>query len=776
VHATILEDVGVEDPGTLVTLAVTDTRTNNPVAMLYRDAVDALRQGVTSLSSLTMYWTVPVRVEAAGHGAFLAGTEGVLPEYFTILGTRAAFGRLFTDADGPLAEMAVVSDRLARRLFVEPHRAVDARIIADGRPVTIVGVAPPGFLGLRIDDGADLFLPIALLRSFAEPKGVVRGQNAVGRLAPGASLRQARADIEGRWPAIVEDTAGVLAPALQAMAKSLRVTVTSGRNGLSPLRGLYGDSLVMLMGLAAILLIVGAVNLSGLMLARGLTRQHEFEVRKALGAPRSCLLRQTLLDGVLLSAGALIVAVPITWWAANSLRAMLSVARATPLHPLTPDWKVMATAAVVSLILGLVIGVLPARRAARASAIDALRSGRGVPRTLGWPGRVMLIAQIAVSMILVFGAGLFGNTLSNLYANDAEVRTRPIVWTRPARNPVEPSATLPLSYYTELHRRLASIPGVDAAAFSSYYPAYLGFPGGAAMHRFEPVGAAPESAIVSGIIEVISPGFFELFGISRLRGRDLEWSDGESAPAVAVVSHSLAEKLFDRGDAVGQRLAITSGRTRSEVAIVGIVADAPIVNIRDRHIAVVYRPMMQDLTAAPSPMAHVRVTGDVATVRREYVNAVNALGRQVVLGLFTMDEWVDNALLQERLLAGVASFGAALAIVLACVGIFGLLAYSVAARVREIGVRMSVGATRAAVVALIVREGLIVVLPGIVIGIPLALAAARLVRSRLYGISDGDPWAMLWASGVFVVAGGLAALLPALRASRIQPIEALRHE
>jgi predicted permease len=407
----------------------------------------------------------------------------------------------------------------------------------------------------------------------------------------------------------------------------------------------------------------------------------------------------------------------------------------------------------------------------------ALRPGRTVAGSLGRTGRLLLVSQIALSMMLLVGAGLFARTLSRLHANDEALRSRRVVWTRLARNPGERSTfAVGRPYLQEMVRQLAGIQGVDAAALSFYFPAYLGLANALPASSFIPEPSTDPAQIVPGLTEYVSPGFFELFGIARLHGRDFTWDDDGHAPNVAIVTESLARIAFRAMDPIGRHMQISSGAERSDVEIVGIVTDAPMGSIREPHQPVLFRPMLQDLSRAQVPLAHVRVSGNLSAVRDTYVRVVASQGHHYVRGLFTLDEWIDYALLKERLIAGVSSGAAVLAVLLACLGIYGLLAYAVTQRVREIGVRMALGATRTAIVQMVVREGLTVALPGVLIGIPCALAAGRLVRGQLYGLAPTDPSTIAAAAALFVVTGFVAALLPALRASNTDPMEALRHE
>jgi predicted permease len=477
---------------------------------------------------------------------------------------------------------------------------------------------------------------------------------------------------------------------------------------------------------------------------------------------------------LLLAVLSLVIALPLAWWVTSDVTPLL-VARALPLqYRLTPGLGVLAVAAVATIVLGVLIGLVPARRAMRADTNEVLHGHRAVARTLGRSGKAVLITQVALAMVLVCGAGLFVTTLANLYANDAQVRTKPILWTRISQKVglrTAPDGT----YIRALIDEFMKVPGADGAALSNLYPAYLGFFGVMTNATVSRAGSA-DGPSVSTIVESVTPGFFELFGMTGLRGRDFEWADHARSPAVGIVNESLATRLFPSGDAIGQDVQTTQLGTITRLTIVGVVPDAPIGRIDEPHTPVVFRPLMQDLSRAFVPLAHLRVDGDVAAARDGYVAAVNALGRHEVRALFTMDQHVRDALLQQRLVAGTSTAAAVLALALASIGIFALLAFSVTARVREFGIRMSVGATRPAILRMILRDGLVVVIAGVMLGAALALGGARFVRALLYGVSATDPSTQLYAAMIFVVVGVAAALLPALRASRVDPAVALRHE
>ncbi len=333
---------------------------------------------------------------------------------------------------------------------------------------------------------------------------------------------------------------------------------------------------------------------------------------------------------------------------------------------------------------------------------------------------------------------------------------------------------LPAEYYRALVDGLGHIPGADAAALSVYYPTYFGYPGQVLPTDYyaRADAAAPEVAVLP---ELVSPGFFDLFRLPRLQGRDVSWDDGPGKPDVALVSASLARALFPAGDAVGAHIRLAGPQGR-DVEVIGVVGDAPYGKLDDPRPFVVFRPILQDMARAQFPMAYVRASGDVATVRDGYTRVVKALGHRALRAFTTSPQWVDRALLQQRFTAGLAAFAAGMTVLLACIGVYGLLAYSVAMRVREIGVRLALGAAPGAVVWMFLRDGLAIAVPGVLIGAACAWAAGRLVRAQLYGIAPGDPRTLVLAAIAILVTVLAASLLPALHASKVAPVEALRQE
>jgi predicted permease len=643
----------------------------------------------------------------------------------------------------------------------------------------VIGVAADGFDGLQSDGTTDIIVPFTVARSASgDPAGSMgpfRSRNVVGRLARGVSIDAARAELLARWPSIQSATlpATLPEPEREALLRQ-RLDVAPLASGFSGLRTRYGTTLVVLLGLMGMLLAVACANLAGLTLARSLTRRHQVAIRLALGGSARRVFWQLLLDGILLSAVAFAGAVPLAWGIVRAVRASLIVGLIAPKFPtVTPDAGVLAATALLTLLIGLAMGVVSAWRSVAARVDECLRPGRGSIGSFGRFGRGLLVAQVVLSMTCLVGAGLFTATLAHLRANDTSLQSQRIVFTRAYREPGD-RQLLPPEYYQTLVADLGHMPGAEAAALSVYYPTYFRVTGPVPTEHYTRADGFA-AAEVRVLPEFVSPGFFDLFRLPRLQGRDFSWDDGPGKPAVALVSASLARALFPAGDATGGHIRLV-GPDRREVEVIGVVGDAPYGKLDDPRPFVVFRPILQDLARSQFPMAYVRASGDLATVRDGYTRVVKALGHRSLRSFITSSEFVDSALLKERFTAGLATFAAAITALLACMGVYGLLAYSVTARVREIGVRLALGAARGTVVWMIVRDGLAIAVPGVLIGAPCAWAAARLVQAQLYGIAPSDSRTLLIAAATSLATVLAASLLPALRASRVAPFEALREE
>jgi putative ABC transport system permease protein len=771
-NALVLRTVAVPSPKQLVALSALDPWANVS-GYFYAETFEAYRRAQRSFAQMSMYSGGRVARVETRSGVFDASTETVSPSYFDLVSARASAGRFFSESD---EAVVVFTEGFRRRVFGDGP-GVGEVVEVDGVPATVIGVAADGFEGLQSDGTADIILPFAVMRQAAgDPSRPLRSRDVVGRLARGVSIDAARAELLARWASIQSATlpATLPEPDRKALLRQ-RVDAAPLASGFSALRDRYGTTLWVLLALTGILLAVACANLAGLTLARSLTRRHQVAIRLALGGSTRRVFWQLLVDGILLSMVAFAGALPLAWGISRVVTASLVSPRGPArFPPVTPDAGVIAATALLTMGIGLAIGVVSAWQSVAVPVDEGLRPGRGVIGSFGRFGRGLLVAQVALTMTLLVVAGLFTTTLAHLRANDTSLQSQRIVFARAFRQPGD-QELLPPGYYEALVTELARMPGADAAALSVYYPTYFGLKVAVPTDYYytRADGVTPLDGTV--LTDFVSPGFFDLFRFRLLKGRDVSWDDGMGKPAVALISSSLARAVFPAGDAIGQHIRI-AGPDRRDVEVIGVVADAPYFKLDDPTPLVVFRPIMQETARTQFPMAYVRAKGDLATVRDGYTRVIKSLGHRSLRAFITSSEWVDGVLVQERFTAALATFAAALTVLLACMGVYGLLAYSVTARVREIGVRLALGAAPGTVVWMIVRDGLAIAVPGVLIGAPCAWAAARLVRAQLYGIAPGDPRTLLSGAAILLGAVLAASLLPALRASRVAPIEALREE
>lgn len=781
VNALILRTLPVRNPGQLVLLQATDDR-GQQSRPLYHSTY-------TELAKLPVFDHVALysggglfQIEARG-----ALTEGLIeastPGLFEMVGVQPYLGRFFTTEDSPTdrpaAAVAVLSFTLWQRAFGGDPKAVGETILIGGTPAVVIGVTPPEYKGFYVDGGFGFSVPLTFLirQMGTDPRRPVRGLNAVGRLARDASLQRARAAVDAVWPALRTSTAPPgLSPTEQREIPTHKIKVESLATGFSSLRRQYQDPLMVLFGITAMLLTIACANLSGLLLARTAARDRQLAICVALGASRGRIIQQLLIESLLLSSIGAAVALPLAWWTTRAAGVWLWQG-STPLsQSLTPDGRVLSLTAAVAVATGLVMSALPAVLAGRRSPQRALRSDRTAAHGGGRWGKALLIGQVAVSLVLLVGAGLFASSLRKLRQLDAGVRTDGVRWSRLFAVPNGYRNQHDGEYYPDLVRRLSEVPGVHAVALASYFPTFFGFGNLLSTQPLSRADSASAAEAADGMMENVTPGFFDTAGMSFVSGRDFAWSDDAQHPAVAIINESLSRKLFPRGDAIGRPIRIGADPKRSAVEVVGIVRDASIGSYKLPHMPVAFRPRMQELQLARAPVMVFRMSGDPSVVDGAMQKVIAGLGHEYARRFYSLDEQINLSLLQERLLAGLSSFFAVLAVLIAFVGLYGALAYAVTRRTREIGVRMALGASQGGVMRMIVGDGLLLTLLGVAIGIPGALAAGRLVGSLLFGLTASDPMTLAAASALFVAIGAIAGLRPALRAAAVDPMTALRNE
>jgi putative ABC transport system permease protein len=779
-NALVLRRLPVQAPERLVALSVTDQR-GQPGRFFYLSTFTELRARQQVFETMSLYVGGGLLLTETRGGLSQGGVEAATPEYYALMGVRPFLGRFTSHADAPdvgeAAPVVVLGYRFWQRQFAGDRRAIGETMKIDGMPLTIIGVSPPEYKGLYVDSGSDFMVPMSVMRRLAgDPKRPVRARNAIGRLKPGVRLEQARAQISSIFPAIQAATAPAgLSPREREEMQSQRVALESMATGFSGLRTRYANPLFVLMGLTGLLLVIAVVNLTGLLLARAAARESQLAICLALGATRVRLVQQFVLESLLLSLLSGAAAMLMAWWVSRTLGAILWSSTQPLLMSTTPDGRVMGVMGAVVVSIGLILGVFPAFAASRSVGRTGLQPARMMSAGTGRWGKGLLVAQVAMSLVLLFGAGLFAGSLAKLRTLDLGFRTNGIVWGRAFATPGGYDHLDQAAYYPELVRRLSALPGVQSVALSKIFPAYFSFP-----VALESVGRTEQNdpaLDAAGLRETVSPRFFETFGISFIEGRDFTWHDGTHTPPVAIINASLSRKLFPAGNAIGQRIRVGTDSARQALEIVGIVNDAVIGNLRmSAHLPVVFRPTLQEPRVALASDVSVHGSGDPNATAEAMRRIVASLGHEYFSRIQTVDEGIDGSLLQERLLAGLSSFCAGLAVLLVFIGLYGLLAYAVARRAREIGVRMALGASRVRVLRMIVGEGLLLALAGVAIGIPCALAGARMTRTLLFDVRPSDPVILGGAAAFLVLVGVIGGLVPARQASTVDPMVALRSE
>lgn len=780
-NAVVLRPLPIKEPQRFVVVSRVNQRGQSRNIPLV--TVAELARDHRSLETLAGYSCCGMFTTDANGVLSASPVEFVDQQYYPMLGVRPFLGRLISTEDAPQATdsvpVVVLGYGFWQRQFGGHPRAVGQTLRVAGVALTIIGVTPPGFSGLQVDVAPDITVPITLYPRLAstapDPKRPLQGNYAIGKLRQNATLDHVRAELGALWPSIREASVPPgYSPSEQDEFRSSHVRVESIATGFSSLRDRYSKSLTMLVGLTGLLLMVACVNLSGLLLARAAARDHELAVRMALGASRGRLAQGLLVESLLLSVGGTAVALPLAWWTSKALGRMMYTGVLSLTVPLTPDWRVLSLAAAAAIGTGVVIGAMPAWAAGRRDPRVGLQQARPIAHTTDRWAKALLVAQVAISLVLLLCAGLLTRSLANLRALDAGFHAKGMVLARLSQQPDGYRNLDEATYYPELVERLSTLPGVRSVSLSRLFAQVVN-----ETALLQPVALAEVvsgSVDVGALMDAVSPRFFETVGIPLLDGRDFTWRDDSRSPAVVIVNSSLARSLFPSRNAIGQRIRVGTDPKLRALEIVGVVGDASFGSLRASHVPVVFRSWLQSGAYARYPIVEVRTGVAPKSLGDEVRRAAASLGREYVLNLRTPEDQLSASLARERVTAALSSFFAGLAILLAAIGLYGFLAYDVARRTREIGVCMALGASRPMVLRMVVWQGLVLTSLGIAIGVPCALAVGRLTGALLFDLAPSDPVTLTGAAGFLTIVGTVAALVPAVRASSVDPMVAVRSE
>jgi putative ABC transport system permease protein len=769
INAVMLRTLPVKGPDRLVQITrfMPDGRPGVVSAHLF----EYFRDNVKSISSAFAQATSGEAITMDGDEEFVT-TDLVSGAYYTVLGIEPAAGRLLGPADdrlSPSSPAAVISDRYWQRRFGRSASAIGKSFTVRDRVFTIVGVTPPAYQGARVGQAPDLTLPLFMMMSDVQRREVNNNWlNMLARLKPGATVEQANAEVQVLWTAFLQSQAARASEKSRADILRQRAGAFSAADGFNPFRYDHARSLLILMGIVGLVLLLACVNLSGLLLARAAARQREISIRLAIGAGRGRLVRQFLTESLVLAAiGGGIGLLMANWFSArlvtlfaNGTNLVLSV---------TPDWRVLAFTSAVSLMACFVAGLAPALQAVRVNVNPALKEvhARGHRRL----GKALVVAQLAISMVLIVGATLFVGTLVRLYAVDRGFNTDGVLVLNVRTSRPYPPAR-GLAVQGALLERLKALPGVRSASAAQVLP--IG--GGLWTRSVRVEGYAFRSDESDSVgFNVIGAGYFATLGTPLLSGREFNERDTDRSPTVAIVNESFARYFFRDRPPLGRR--VTSLDVSYE--IVGVVHDAKYQDLRAPIMKTVYIPWMQREGDQPSRYSYLArvVAGDpmrlAPSVERAVQEADPALRVRTTLTYATL---VDRSIVTERIMATLGGFFAMLALLVAVLGMFGVLAFQVARRTNEFGVRMALGASRGTMMGLVLRDVAVMVVAGVSIGAAAGLMLTGLTRKILFGMTPTDPSVFVVAASVLTLAAVLAALLPALRASRVDPLVALRHE
>ena len=768
----VLKRLPVADPDGLLAIAPINSRglpRTTPMS-----AVAELSDG--PLEHLCAYLGTVVFPVLANNMPVQTSTTFVTGECFAAFGITPIMGRGISDADAPIhgagAHVAVISHRLWTSTFNSDPNVLGQSMLVNNVPVTIIGVLPRGFTGLEIDTGIDIFTPFDAVLPAARGRRQLASY-LLGRLRPGVTHEAAAAQIEARWPGILQTVLpAAVAPTERAQLLDSTPRLISMGTGVSRLRERYTRPLTLVFALTTMLLLLACLNLGGLLLARANTRSSELALRLALGGSRRRIAQQMLVESVLLSLVGAALAIPIAYATAVTLVAFLPPINVPYVLSLTPDARVFTVTAAIAVVVGVFTSALPIAFASRKNAPGHIRWDRTLAASRSPWARTLLVAQIALAAVMLIDAALLSRSLYMLRTRDLGIRTDNILtiklWALPNaafdRGGRE-------GYYPPLLERVRALPGVRSAAFA------LTTPRMPAMSAGSPVAWRGENyGNVTTALDLVSPGFFSTLGMRVIAGRDVSWQDNLTTEKVALVSESLARALAPDGDVIGRGIHIRTLPVDLEYTIVGVVSDGSMGDPREAHPRVVYRPLLQATPGSSLNPNLIVDTTDNASAVSGVRRILQEAGRDYAQEIITLDDLLARAPSTERMSATVSAAVGAIAVLLAAIGIYGVLAYSVARRTREIGIRIAIGAVPSMAAIAVVREALVICVAGVAIGIPLAAVSARALRSLMFGISETDAVTFAAAAAGFVAIGVCAALIPAARAARVDPALALRAE
>src|SRR5262245_14738271 len=810
IHAVMMKSLPVGDPSALWRVGDGDDccvegGPQDRWGMFSYPLFERLKSETPEFEQLTAFQAggsrVSVRRETVENAARPLRSEFVTGNYFQTLGVGAFGGRVFTeDDDRPsAAPVVVMSHHTWQSTYGGDPSVVGASFVIEGHPFTVAGVAPPGFFGETLrGNPPDLWIPL-------QQEPIINGEStllrqpvaawlrAIGRLKPGATTDGMGARLTGVLRQWIQTDSGYPANWMADMARLLPrqvLTVVPAGAGVGVMKEQYGRSLKMLLAVCGLVLLIACANVANLLLARSVARRTQTAVRVAMGASRAQIVAQALVESVLLAILGGLAGLFVATGAARLLIALaFSNVRFLPIDT-TPSLPVLGFAFALALVTGIVFGAAPAWLATRTDPVEALRgAGRSTGDHSSVTRKVLLVVQATLSVVLVAGATMLARSLNNLERQDFgyQVEGRVVVSLNRPPSTYAPEKLAPL--YRALEDRLSRLPGVTGAGLALYNPLTDNWGEMIFISGHPPAKLSSESG---SSWNRVSANYMQNWGMTMVRGRAFTAADNETTANVAIVNEAFVKRFFKSDeDPMDQHFGMDLPELASTFRIIGVVHDAKFAGFQlDRPARpMFYVPLAQTVDYKQPLMARIEkashVMGGITLVTNTppgglepmLIKAMSEVDANLTVNsVRTMRQQVDLSFDQERAVASLASLFGLVALLLAAVGLYGVTAYSVAQRTNEIGIRMALGASRTKVYDLVLRGAFRRVAVGLLLGLPLAVGAGRLISAKLYGVSFWDPLALIVAAGSLAVCAFFAALIPAARAASIAPMSALRTE
>jgi predicted permease len=734
-------------------------------------------------SDLAVWSTQPFNLSMSGEAHYAKGLR-VSGDFFKVLGIQPALGRLLgpeDDQPGCAIGGANISYGFWQRNFAGDPAIVGKRFTLDDNSYEIVGVTPPYFTGLSVGETWDVAVPVCVEPILNPRNNRLNIRRAwwlasIGRLKSGWTIERANAQILAVTPAMLQET---IPPEYDSDGikhyVDYKFGVFAGGTGFSSLRRDSETSLWLLLGISGLVLLIACANLANLMLARATARERQLTIRLALGASRSRLIRELLAEGVLLAAAGSIFGLFLAFAISRLMVTFISTTNNQIFLDLSMDWRLLAFTISLAVLTTLLFGLAPAIRATRAEPATLLQSGsRGTSggRERFSLRRILVVSQVALSVVLLVGALLFARSLRNLTTLNVGFQQTGVLLTSIDFEHIHIPEERYADYHREIVKHVQAVPGVESAADGIMVP----FGGETWNDGVIPEGATENKG--TAWENFVTPGYFHVIGTPLLAGRDFDERDTAGSVKVTIINQAFADKFFKGRDPLGKRFQLHEppGKPRPYYEIVGVTGNFKFQDMHEDYLPFTVTPLTQMEKVQPNGQIVIRSSLPLSSLMLSIKQAIADVNPGISLEFKAFKTQVHESLLQDELMATLSGFFGILAALLAAIGLYGVISYMVVQRTKEIGIRMAIGAERVDVLGLILREAGLLTVTGLVIGAGLALGAAQAAKSLLYGLKPRDPLTLVAAVVVLSAVAAFATFWPAYRASKLDPLVALRYE